>query len=196
MNLKRLGWLVVALPLVLPARAEAQDWLWTVTYGPSVSTGDTKQFTDDFSWRNIGLEGRKLINENTTVGFAFAWNVFAQKTGELISFREVDISGEQFRYVNAFPLLVTAHRYFGQPGGIRPYIGAGVGAYYAEERLEIGLNALVSDAFHFGLAPEAGFVVPIGWRARALLQARYNWALKANSIEHTYWTFNVGFVFQ
>jgi len=197
MNLtKRLGWLVVALPLVLPARAAAQDWLWTVTYGPSLPTGDMKAFADDFSWRNIGLEGRKVVNENTTVGLAFGWNVFAQETGELISFDRIDISGTQFRYVNAFPMLLTLHRYFGQPGGIRPYLGAGVGTYFVEERLEIGVVALTADAWHFGLAPEGGLIVPVGWRARALLQAKYNWALKANSIEHTYWTFNIGFVFQ
>jgi len=194
--MKRMGWLLVALPLVLPARAAAQDWIWLATYGPSLPTGDTKAFADDFSWRNIGLEGRKALNENTTVGLAFGWNVFAAKTGEIISFDRIDISGLQFRYVNAFPMLLTLHRYFGQPGGVRPYLGAGVGTYFAEERLEIGVVALTADAWHFGLAPEAGLIVPVGWRARALLQAKYNWALKANEIEHTYWTFNIGFAFQ
>jgi outer membrane protein W len=194
---KRFGWLLVALPLVIPSRAAAQDWLWSVTYGPTVPSGQTKDFINtSTAWRNIGLEGRKIMSENTTVGLAFGWNVFATKTGELISFRQIDISGEQFRYVNSFPLLLTGHYYFGQPDGIRPYVGGGVGAYYAEERLEIGLTALTADAWHFGLAPEAGLIVPIGWRARAMLQARYNWALKANEIEHTYWGFNVGFVFR
>ena len=64
------------------------------------------------------------------------------------------------------------------------------------ERLEIGLSAIVADAWHFGLAPEVGLIVPVGWRARAMLQARYNWALRANEIEHTYWGINVGFVFR
>jgi len=193
----RMSWVLVALLLVVPSRAVAQDVLWTVTYGPTVPSGDTKQFVDiGTAWRNLGLEARKVMSENTTIGLAFGWNVFATKSGQLLNFRGVDVSGEQFRYINSFPMLLTGHYYFAQPGAIRPYVGAGVGAYYAEERLEIGLVALTADAWHFGLAPEAGLIVPIGWRARALLQARYNWALKANNIEHTYWGFNVGFVFQ
>lgn len=194
---KRFGWLLLALPLVTPARAVAQDWLWSVTYGPTVPSGETKDFVDiGLGWRNIGVEGRKVMSENTTIGLAFGWNVFATKTGELINFDRIDVSGEQFRYINAFPTLLTGHYYFGQRDGIRPYVGAGVGAYYAEERLEIGLVAITADAWHFGLAPEAGLIVPLGWRARGLLQARYNWALKANNTEHTYWGFNVGFVFR
>jgi hypothetical protein len=35
-------------------------------------------------------------------------------------------------------------------------------------------------------------IIPINWNARAMLNARYNYGLKANNITLSYWTIGVG----
>ena len=157
-----------------------------------MSAGDTKRLADQFSWRNIGVEARSMVSPNVSVGFSAAWNVFNEKTDSLIQFQNADVSGTQLRYVNAFPMMATAHYYFGTRRGIRPYVGTGLGTIYSEYRLEIGTVALVANQWHLAVAPEIGVIIPINWNARAMLNARYNYGLEANGIKLSYWTIGVG----
>ncbi|UCG89197.1 MAG: outer membrane beta-barrel protein [Gemmatimonadota bacterium] len=181
------------LTLVLSAEGRAQDWFWGVEYMVSSSTGDTRDFVKDFSFRNFAVEGRNMVKDNVSVGLYLGWNVFAEKTDSLIEFNEATtVSGVQFRYVNAFPIMATAHYYFGQRRGIRPYVGTGLGTYYAENRLEIGTVAFQDKNWHLGVAPEVGVVIPISWNARAILNARYNYGLKSGGTKLSYFTFGVG----
>ncbi|UCD23781.1 MAG: outer membrane beta-barrel protein [Gemmatimonadota bacterium] len=180
------------LTLVLSAESRAQQWFWGMEYMVSTPMSDTKEFANDFSWRNFGIQGRNLVKDNISVGLYFGWNVFAEKTDTLISFQGLDVSGVQYRYVNAFPIMATAHYYFGRRRGIRPFIGTGAGTYHSKYRLEIGQVAFEANQWHLGIAPEAGVIIPINWNARAMLNVRYNYGVKANGITLTYWTFGVG----
>ncbi len=180
------------LALACSAEGRGQEWFWGLEYMVSGTTSDTKQFADDFSWRNFGIEGRNLLNENMSAGIYIAWNVFANVTDELIRFDNADVSGVQYRYVNAFPIMATAHYYFGRRRGIRPYVGLGAGTYYAENRLEIGLTAFTTNNWHLGVAPEAGVIIPVNFNARALLNARYNYGFEAGGMKLSYWTIGVG----
>ena len=64
--------------------------------------------------------------------------------------------------LGSFPILVGGQFYLGQRGGLRPYVGANVGTYAIERRVEIGLYALQETTWHWGLAPEVGFTFPVG----------------------------------
>ena len=127
-----------------------------------------------------------------SVGLYFGWNVFAETTDTLISFSGFDVSGVQYRYINAFPIMATAHYYFGRRRGIRPYLGGGLGTYHSKYRLEIGQVAFESNQWHLGVAPEVGVIIPVSWNARVMLNARYNYGLKSNDVTLTYWTFGIG----
>jgi outer membrane protein W len=179
--------------LLVSAEAKAQDWFWAAQYQTALSVGDTKDFTDQFSGRNFAVEGRAIINENFSAGLFLGWNVFNEEVAdEDITIGGATVSGYQFRYVNAFPILATAHYYLGRRGGPRGYIGAGAGTYYIENRLEMGLTALTVDNWHLGVAPEAGIVFPFNRYAAGYLSAKYNYAFEAGGIKHTYWTFGIG----
>lgn len=181
------------LTLTFSAEGRAQQWFWGMEYMVSSSSGDTKDFANQFSWRNFGIEGRYQLKDNISAGLYFAWNVFAEQTDTVITaFQGFDVSGVQYRYVNAFPMMATAHYYFGQRRGIRPYVGTGLGTIYSEYRLEIGTVAFVANQWHLAFAPEIGVIIPINWNARAMLNARYNYGLKANNITLSYWTIGVG----
>lgn len=201
----------LALVLVFADGAQAQDWWWGISYQmaahsslPGSSDSDVN-FVEDFSFRGIGIDARYVPERGAKYSFGFTagWNVLHERSEfgtdrNTISLPNADVTGTQLRYVNAVPLLANAHYYLGERGGIRPYLGVNAGTYYIERRVDIGVSAIVDDTWHFGWAPEAGLVVPLGRPEVALLAAvRYNWAFSAGgSGDQRYWGFNIGVAYR
>jgi hypothetical protein len=188
---------VLALLLSLGASATAQaqeEWWGGFTYQGALTSGPTTDFIDQFSWRNIGLEARKMVSEDASLGVFLGWNVFNDELNTTTSLGSVDISGFQSRFVNAFPMLVTAHYYPGarRSNSARFFVGTGVGTYYTENRAELGLTSVNVNKWHFGIAPEVGVLVPGSRVGDGLLSVKYNYAFEAGGVEHAYWTFGVG----
>lgn len=172
--------------------AEAQTW-WALTYQPAVPLSNTKDFTDNVAWRGIGVDFKRQVKPNLTVGLSAGWQVFDQQTDEVVSAFGVDLSGDQFRYVNSWPILANASYFFGTEGHARPYLAANVGTYIMEHRLEVGLYAIEETNWHFGFAPEAGIAIPVRPNVAAVLNSRYNYALAAGSVDdQSYVTFSLG----
>lgn len=173
--------------------AQYNEWWGAISYQGSLPSGDTKTFSEPFSWRGIGLEGRTAVRSNVSVGGFVGWNVFNDELDGTVSLGGADISGFQSRFVNAMPLLATAHFYTGSRGDTRAYLGGGIGTYWIENRLELGRTALTTDNWHFGLAPEFGIILPRDRFAAGILSVKYNYAFEAGGITHSYWTFGIGF---
>ncbi len=191
----RAGVLALLLSLGISATAQAQEeWWGGFMYQAALTSGSTADFIDQLSWRNIGLEARKMVRENASLGVFFGWNVFNDELNTTSSLGAVDISGFQSRFVNAFPMLVTAHYYPGvrRSNSARFFLGTGVGTYYTESRAELGLTSVTVNKWHFGIAPEVGVLVPSSRVGDGLLSVRYNYAFEAGGVEHAYWTFGVG----
>jgi len=181
------------LTAVLSATPASAQWWTALSYQPAVPMGNTQDFTDSFGWRGIGLDFKKQMSDNMALGLSFGWQVFDHQTDEVVSAFGVDISGDQFRYVNSFPMLANVSYFFGKEGGARPYVSANVGAYVMEHRLEIGLYALEETNVHFGFAPEAGLAIPVKPNMAAVLSGRYNYALSAGSVDdQAYVSFGLG----
>lgn len=184
----------ICLVLFVAAPACAQDWFWGATWGMSMADGATREYISSTSFRNFGLEGRKFVAPNTSVGVSFNWTVLNEKTVKTSQIPGGAISGTQFRYINAFPLLLTAHKYFGDDESKMLYVGGGIGAYAVKRRTEIGLFAVDTDSWHFGLAPEVGFLMPLGWRAKGFLNARYHLTSESEGFDYQWWDFRIGIV--
>ncbi len=201
----------LVLLLTFSGEAKAQDWWWGIMYEmsatsslPASSSSDVN-FIEDFSFRGIGIEARYLPERGAkySFGFNFAWNVLNERNDfgterNTISLPNADITGAQLRYFNSIPLLANASYYFGERGGIRPYVAVNAGTYYIERRVEIGVSAITEDNWHFGWAPEVGLVVPLGRPEIALLTTiRYNWAFSAGGTgDQKYWGFNIGLAYR
>ena len=201
----------LALLLVFTGEAQAQDWWWGITYNMSATSSlppnsdSDINFIEDYSFRGLGIEARYVPSRdaNYSFGFNVGWNVLNEKNDfgterNTISLPNADVSGTQLRYVNTVPLMGNASYYFGDRGGIRPYVGVNAGTYYIERRVDIGVSAIVDDAWHFGWAPEVGLVVPLGRPEVALLTTiRYNWAFSAGgSGDQKFWGFNIGIAYR
>ena len=197
----------LALIVVFSGEAQAQDWWWGITYQMSAASSlpgnsdSSVNFIEDFSFRGFGIDARYVPERGAKYSFGFNanWNVLNEKSDfgterNTISLPTADITGTQLRYFNSIPLLANASYYFGERGGIRPYLGLNAGTYYIERRVDIGVSALVDDAWHFGWAPEAGIVVPLGRPEVAMLfNVRYNWAFSSGGTgDQKYWGFNIG----
>ena len=99
--------LAIPLALLISNGAQAQEWYWGLSYGVASNTSDTKDFIDDTSWRNWGLDILARVKPNTAVGVYFGWNVFNDVTQEVSTLNNAQIGGTQYRYINSFPMLVT-----------------------------------------------------------------------------------------
>lgn len=190
--IRRLVGMVLLLVPLATGTAAAQWWT-ALSYQPAAPLSNTQDFTENFGWRGIGLDFKKQVSSKVTAGFSFGWQVFDEQTDEVVSAFGVDISGDQFRYVNSFPLLVNLSYFLGKQGGLRPYLGANVGGYVIEQRLELGLYAIEETNLHFGFAPEAGLAIPVQPNVAAVLSGRYNYALSAGFVEdQTYLSIGLG----
>jgi Outer membrane protein beta-barrel domain len=175
------------------ATAEEGDHWAILSYQISIPEGDTNDFIDATSFRGIGIEGRWFVRPNLSAGVDLHWNVFFESTNNTTDIANGAVSGQQDRTLNVFPLLATAHYYFG-PNKMF-YAGVGAGAYYLTQRLDIGLYTFSDTSWHFGFAPEIGISHEVGYHTRAVLALQYNYAFKVEDTAIDYWTVKIGIAY-
>jgi hypothetical protein len=194
--MKKISVIMIAavIGLVPLAASQAQIGMGAVTWQVSGGLGDTGDFIDDISYIGFGIEGRHYTGKNFSVGIEFDWQVWDQQTTEPIEIEGGALSGKQFRYINAFPMLATLHLYAGEIHNFRMYLGVGVGAYYIMKRLQIGLANLEDKDWFFGGGPEFGFLIPWG-DVYFLAAARVNYAVRNfddTEDAEMWWTAKIG----
>jgi len=175
----------------------AQDLLTGITYTIGVPTGETKNFIDETSFKGLSIDLRKFISHYTSIGLLVGWNGFEKNIPER---RSDGTETTQEQLSNTFPVMVTAHYYFGEGTEFRPFVGIGAGGLYVFQSSEIETGTIESSVWHFGIAPEAGFAYLLG-SVYALVNVRYNYGFSAqnqitgNSSAQSYFAFNIGLAF-
>jgi hypothetical protein len=167
-----------------------------VNYLPGMALGETTDFTDNFSPRGVDFEVNKFVREDLSVGFVIAWNIFREKLeDETFDFREVLITGTQFRYLNTSPMNLNVKKYF--TGGERtPYVGLGLGTSYTRKRVDIGVYTVSDEKWQFNVAPEVGMLIDVSRRNILSLKVKYNYSPKAGDFQSiSYLSFGVGLGF-
>lgn len=197
---------IIIAMLFLSISLSAQQFLGVVSYSMGLSNGNTSDYIGDFSFRGFQFEGRTFTNRNFTFGGSFGWNVFDSQSSDIIHLENgddaSDIQGTQVRYINSFPIMANGHYYFlKRRDPIRPFIGLNVGLYYITQRFQLGIYQKENNNWHFGFAPEAGLLIPVG-NVAIMANAKYNYALSAGKPlgsgtdnSQSYMSFNIGLVF-
>src|SRR5437660_12624611 len=72
-----------------------------------------------------------------------------------------DLTGTQFRYINAYSILLSGHKYLGQAGGPRPFIGVKTGTYYIDRRPDVRLRRIPDTSWHYARARERGLTAAV-----------------------------------
>jgi len=196
MRLKVIVLVLVALALLLPTSgALGQSALTSLSWDPSFPAGQTRDFIGKFTWRSFGMDVKGFMTPQFTMGASFDWRLFNEVTDKLIEIEDGHASGVQTRRLYAIPVLLTSHYYFRSfkdyPNYI-PYIGGGAGAYWIEEKLEIGVYTMKQKAWNFGLCVELGTLFQFSY-GYALLRFKYNYAFESEDIAPvSWWSVGIG----
>jgi hypothetical protein len=157
---------VIAL-LLHAGPADAQKRWFSTAFGVAFPAGETTDFTPNASFASFTLEARQLVDPRLSVGIAWSFTELSDEVDAILDFRQLgfpgfgnvagNLSGNQFRTINAMPLLLTAFYHpIPQPTAVVPYIGGGTGVTFSERRLNIGLAEFDDDAWALTIAPQAG----------------------------------------
>ncbi len=174
------------------------------TYSVSIPTGDTKDFVDAVSWRGLGYDYRYATNNNVTVGFYAGWNLLYQETKEVTQL-ETDppgaFYGTQKKLINSFPIMVNVHYYLGKRKSVRPYVGLSAGGFIMIQFYETGTFLFENNEWQWGIAPEAGVIIPVDRDWGIIVNGKYNYAFTGESvfgtdINNAYWGINIGVAWQ
>lgn len=175
----RFAMLLAALGMAGAAPAHAQV-LGGLTYSWANPAGDlSDKFIGNDSWLGVSVEGRRFLNPNVTVGISAGYTSFYESTAEPIYFPGGTVSGEQYRSMNVFPLLVTGHLYSKAGGRIQTYIGLGLGVYYMRQLMDVGSGTVETTNWIMGFAAELGFILNKGSEKEIAIFGKYNYPANA-----------------
>jgi len=162
--------------------ASGQDVIWKMTYDVAFPLSSTKEFAGQVSWRGVGLDFDRLVNDKLAVGLGVSWSVFLEKEADsYYEYNDMLIHGTQVRYINNIPILARFSWY--QPtGSFDTYFTAGVGTVWQQQRREIGLWAFEGNYWQFALSPEAGIIFPIG-RSYLTAKVKYMQGFKTTNAQ-------------
>jgi len=167
------------------------------TYDVSLPAGETKDYTDNVSFRGLGLEARWFRSDNTAIGFTWHWSTFHEQGGGTWPVEDGHVTGHNFRRIRCSPVLAVLYFEMGdiEYGARGPlyYAGIGAGVFWIEKRMEIGTGAYQTTRWHFGFAPEAGFMYGVGFNTHVQFGVKFNYALKSgDNTGHSYLTAIIG----
>ena len=199
---------ITALLVFISFTSFAQELLTNVTWSVGIPVSRMNQYTTDVTYQGFTISGRRFLDKYNSVGFMTGWNLFNEKSYEPIDLAGGEnssgtLSGTQVRSVNSFPLLVGLHHHYGKRDDMRAFVGLNAGMYYILQRLDIGVYRFDNDNWHFGLAPEAGLIIPFDEDKTSIyVGARYNYAFDSGTTlggnENNFYSFyeiNLGFAF-
>ena len=166
--------IILAALFALPGKAQ-QDYYFTLNYSMAAGLGEQSDFIGNYSWRGVSLEPIWMLTPEIGLGAYFSWNVFYDKLSGSFTEDTETITGTQARYINAFPMLLEGRYHLGEPYDIRPYLGLGIGAFRMLQETNTGLFGVENKTWHFGISPNAGILIPIGYQDTAVhVGLRYN----------------------
>jgi len=196
---------IIPLIIALTLSANSQSLITGLSYSMGFAMDKAKDYIGRPSYTGLTLEVHHMVKPTMSFGFLTGWNIFNEKTNDLIHLSSTDISGEQARYINVFPLLVNASFYYKSSKNAKfiPFFRAHVGTYYIMQRFDIGVYTINNYNWHFGLAPELGCMIGTGSKNYSvLINAKFNYAfdsgtrLSGNATnDYMFFTLNFGLTF-
>ena len=191
--MKYLATLFAAILISVTASSQS---LFSLNYTMSFGVGETGDYISSASFRGMTFEGRGFVSDQFSIGGLFTWATFYEKlAGETYTEGYTTLTGTQYRYINAFPILLQAHWYSNddefEP---RVYVGAGIGPYKINQKTNVGVWSLEHRNWHFGMSPEIGLLFPVSMDTQFNISLRYHYVFKAeDTIDHSWFGLSVGF---
>ena len=150
------------LILIFAATAFAKDWFFNISYNVAVPGQQMKPFITNTSFLGFGFDARRFVSAHVSLGGSVGHQVFYWKTDDPVTLQNGFFSGTQYRFMNTIPIMLNMHYYIGSTDRIRAYLGLNAGGTFAWQRSEMGIVVMEGRQWRWGLAPEAGVIVPVG----------------------------------
>ena len=160
--------------------------------------GDLQDYNSSVSFRGISLEFNKSIKQNVDVGLESGWNVFYDREDAKVYTEETaSISGVQYRYTNAVPIILGGKYYFKAGNeNLRPDGGVGLGTLFVNRSTDFGLYRISTEAWQFCIRPELGLRFDVPGGAGFILGGKYYAGFETDDLSaQSYFTINIGVVF-
>jgi opacity protein-like surface antigen len=140
--------------------AKAQNSLYSLNYLVTLPSGNTADFIDVVSGRGFSFEYQKFINDHVTIGGELGYSTLFKRTENEVYTRETaSLSGIQYRYQYAFPIMATAAYYHSFTNLIRPYVSLGIGTIATQRTIQMGMYESEDIHWQFGFRPELGTLI-------------------------------------
>jgi outer membrane protein len=194
--MKKIFFVILLTGIITATQVKAQESLYSIQYSMGFGMGDLKEFNEAASFRGMSFEYRYMMQPSIGVGLETGYNLFYDKMDYATYTKGTEsVSGIQYRYTHAVPVLAAFDYYLKPDTQFNPFIGLGIGTLYTFRDLDMGMFTQESDVWQFALRPQVGVLVDTGM-GNLILGAKYFSGLKANDTEgQQYFTINVGIVF-
>jgi outer membrane protein len=133
-------------------------------YAVSFGTGDQGDYISAVSWRGFLMEYRTPIKNKLLAGVDVGWNVFYErKDYDTYTVGNESLSGIQYRYQNAVPILASFDYVILSENSLKPYVGLGIGTLYSERATDMKLYRLEEKTWQFALKGELGILYDLSY---------------------------------
>jgi hypothetical protein len=192
--------IIVMLAVLITKPAAAQlETHWELQWNISIPTSDFKNYIDETSIRGIEFGGNYHFETNVMLGGAVGYGAFFKKTDRMtIDYNNNTITAIHFRDLYSYYFLVEGGYAYQSDFFISPYARIGIGAYYTEQIIQIGLLYWKDESWDFGLRPEIGALIEIpNSGVGFIVNAKYNTVFNyGNDLKNlNYITIGLGMIF-
>jgi len=194
--MKKIFFVVLLTGIITTTQVQAQDSFYSIQYSMGFATGNLKEFNEAASFRGVSFEYRYMVQPSIGVGLETGYNLFFDRLDYATYTQGTQsLSGIQYRYTHAVPVLAAFDYYLKPDTQFNPFVGLGVGTLYTYRDLDMGMFTLESDVWQFALRPQIGVLITTP-SADLIVAAKYFSGFKANDTEgQQYFSLNIGLVF-
>jgi hypothetical protein len=168
-----------------------------LSYEFAVPRNDTQDFVDRFSSRGAHLDVSLELSYAFHLELSAGLNSFNGVKQGVLSTTDGDVSGKQFRYLNAIPVMGGFAFHIPLGHGSRFWAGVNGGAAYFDRVVDIGLREYSLSDWQWGVQPHIGIAFGLGDGGTALFfDGRWNYFWERHGIPaQEYFSFGVGLLF-
>lgn len=175
----------------------AQTSAFTIQIPVSIPLGNTADFIDQVAVRGISIEYQYFTKRNFAIGGELGHSTFYKREeNKVYTEGSASLSGIQYRYQYAYPILVTGTYFPTTEGKLKPYAGLGLGTIANKRRVDMGIFTSENTHWQFALRPEAGFIFEASSSVGFKLGAKYYSSFASSDLSgQSNLSINVGIVF-
>ena len=193
--MKKILVLMIFCSLFITTKSYAQQESYmSLQDSVSFGSGDLGDYISAASWRGALLEYRGAVRGNLMVGVDLGWNVFYEKKDyDTYSIGTESLSGVQYRYQNAVPILVSADYLIFSDKPLKPYVGLGIGTLFSERVTDMGMYRWTQNPWQFAMKGELGLLYELSYNSSVKFAAKYYNGFKTNTLDNQgYFSLSLG----